>query len=47
MSHQLKSKALHMKLSLRLSFQLSHNLGGYLVGTTAGFRVTTIEVLGP
>jgi hypothetical protein len=47
MSHQLKSKTLHMKLSLRLSFQLSHNLRGYPVGTTAGFWVTTIEVLGP
>jgi hypothetical protein len=34
-----------MKLCLRLSFQLSHSLGGYMVGTTTGFQVTTMEAL--
>jgi hypothetical protein len=34
-----------MKLSFRLSFQLRHSLGGYTVGTTAGFQVMTLEDL--
>jgi hypothetical protein len=38
-------KAVHTELSLRLSFQLSHCHGGYMVGTTAGFRVMTMEAL--
>jgi hypothetical protein len=36
-----------MKLSLCLSFLLRHSLGGYTVGTTAGFRVKTVEPLAP
>jgi hypothetical protein len=32
-----------MELSLHLSFHLSRNLGGYTVGTTAGFWVVTME----
>jgi hypothetical protein len=32
-----QNKAVHMELSLRLSFHLRRNLGGYMVGTTAGF----------
>jgi hypothetical protein len=36
-----------MKLSLRQSFQLSRSLGGYMVGTTVGFRVMTMEALAP
>jgi hypothetical protein len=34
-----------MQLSLRLSFRLRHNLGGYKVGTTAGFQVKIVEAL--
>jgi hypothetical protein len=40
-------KAVHMDLSFRLSFQLSRSLGGYIVGTTMGFQVTTMETLAP
>jgi hypothetical protein len=36
-----------MKLSLRLSFYLRHNLGDYMVGTTTGFLVKTMEALVP
>jgi hypothetical protein len=36
-----------MELSFRLSFQLSRSLEGYKVGTTMGFRVMTMEALGP
>jgi hypothetical protein len=36
-----------MELSLRLSFHLSRNLGGYIVVTTAGFQVMTMEALDP
>jgi hypothetical protein len=42
-----KAKIVHMKLSLRLSFQLSRSLKVYTVGTTAGFRVMTMEALAP
>jgi hypothetical protein len=42
-----QNKAIHIKLSLCLSFQLRHNLGGYTVGTTVGFQVETVEVLAP
>jgi hypothetical protein len=42
-----QNKAVHMELSLRLSFQLSHSLGGYMVGTTVRFQVTTMEALAP
>jgi hypothetical protein len=40
-----KAKIVHMALSLRLSFQLSHSLRIYTVHTTAVFRVTTKEAL--
>jgi hypothetical protein len=43
----MQNKAAHMELSLRLSFQISHSLGGYMVGTTMGFRVATMEALAP
>jgi hypothetical protein len=36
-----------MELSLHLSFHLSRNLGGYTVGTTAGFWVVTMEASAP
>jgi hypothetical protein len=32
-----KTKTVHMKFSLRLSFELSRNLRGYTVGTNEGF----------
>jgi hypothetical protein len=38
---------IHMKLSLRLSFQPRHSLGDYTVGTIAGFRVPFKEALAP
>jgi hypothetical protein len=47
----IKSSALYlsiyMELSLRLSFYLRCSLGGYTVGTTAGFSVEIVEALGP
>jgi hypothetical protein len=36
-----------MKLSLCLSFYLRRSLGGYTVGTTAGFPVKIVEALAP
>jgi uncharacterized SAM-dependent methyltransferase len=36
-----------MKLGLRLSFYLRRSLGGYTVGTTAGFLVEIVEALSP
>jgi hypothetical protein len=36
-----------MELSLRLSFYLKRSLGGYTVGTTAGFPVEIVEALAP
>jgi hypothetical protein len=36
-----------MELSLCLSFYLRCSLGGYMVGTTAGFPVRTVEALAP
>jgi hypothetical protein len=32
-----QNKAVHLGLSLHLSFQLSHSLGGYTMGTIMGF----------
>jgi hypothetical protein len=32
-----QTKVVHMELSICLSFQLSHSLGSYMVGTTTGF----------
>jgi hypothetical protein len=40
-----QNKAVHMELSLRLSFYLKRNLGGYTVGTTTGFSVEIVEAL--
>jgi hypothetical protein len=37
--------SVHMELSLHLSFYLRRNLGGYTVGTTAGFPVEIMEAL--
>jgi hypothetical protein len=36
-----------MKLSLRLSFYLRRNLEGYMVGTTSGFPIETVEATSP
>jgi hypothetical protein len=36
-----------MKLSLRLSFYLRRNHGGYTVSTIMGFPVEIMEVLAP
>jgi hypothetical protein len=36
-----------MELNIRLSFQLSVSLEGYIVGITVGFRVTTMEASTP
>jgi hypothetical protein len=36
-----------MEFSLRLSFYLRRSLGGYMVGTTAGFLVKIVEALAP
>jgi hypothetical protein len=38
-------QSVHMKLSLRLSFYLRRNLGGYIVGITTGFPAKIIEAL--
>jgi hypothetical protein len=40
-------KAVHMELSLCLSFKLSRSLRGYTVGTTVGFPCMTMEALAP
>jgi hypothetical protein len=40
-----QNKAVHMELSLHLSFQLRRSLGGYTVGTTTGYQVETLEDL--
>jgi hypothetical protein len=36
-----------MELSLLLSFQLRCSLRGYMMGTTVGFQVETVESLAP
>jgi hypothetical protein len=36
-----------MEHSLHLNFYLVRSLGGYTVGTTAGFRVELMEALAP
>jgi hypothetical protein len=41
------NQIVHMELSLRLSFYLRRSLGGYKVGTTAGFVVEIVEALAP
>jgi hypothetical protein len=43
----LQNKLVHMELSLRQSFYLRHSLGGYMVGTTAGFPIKIGEALAP
>jgi hypothetical protein len=40
-----ENKALHMELSLRLSFYHKRKLGGYTVGATVGFPVKIMETL--
>jgi hypothetical protein len=47
MKSSAQNKAIHMELSIRLSFQLRRSLGGYTVGTTAGFQIETMEALAP
>jgi hypothetical protein len=42
-----QNKAVHIKLSLCLSFQLRRSLRGYTVGITVGFRIMTMEALAP
>jgi hypothetical protein len=42
-----QNKAVHMELSLRLSFYLRRGLGGYTVGTTVGFPDEIVEALAP
>jgi hypothetical protein len=39
--------AVHMELSIRLSFYLRCSLEGYTVGTTMGFLVKIMEALAP
>jgi hypothetical protein len=41
------NRAIHMELSLHLSFYLKHTLGGYTVDTTVGFPVKIMEALAP
>jgi hypothetical protein len=41
------NQAVHMELSLQLSFYLRRSLGGYMVGTTTGFPVKIVEALAP
>jgi hypothetical protein len=41
------NQVVHMEHSLRPSFDLRRNLGGYTVGTTAGFPVEIMEALAP
>jgi hypothetical protein len=42
-----QNNAVHMELSLHLSFYLRHSLGGYTVGTITGFPVKIVEALAP
>jgi hypothetical protein len=42
-----QNKVVHMELGLCLSFYLRRSLWGYMVGTTAGLPVETMEVLAP
>ncbi len=42
-----QNKALHMEISLRLSFYLRRSLGGYTVGTTTAFLIEIVEALAP
>jgi hypothetical protein len=39
--------SIYIELSLRPSFYLKRSLGGYTVGTTAGFPVEIVEALAP
>jgi hypothetical protein len=41
------NQAVHMQLSLRLSFYLRCSLGDYMVGTTMGFHFKIMEALAP
>jgi hypothetical protein len=40
-------QSVHKELSLHLSFYLRRSLGGYTVGTTAGFLVKIVEAFAP
>jgi hypothetical protein len=40
-----QNKAVHMEISLCLSFYLKHSLGGYMVGTATWFSMETVEAL--
>jgi hypothetical protein len=42
-----QNKAVHMQLSLHLSFQLRQSPRGYTVGTIVGFYVAVMEALVP
>jgi hypothetical protein len=44
---QAQNNAVHMELSLCLSFYLRRSLGVYTVGATAGFPVQIMEALAP
>jgi hypothetical protein len=37
-----QNNAVHMELSLCLTFELRHSIGGYTAGTTVGFQVKTV-----
>jgi hypothetical protein len=40
-----RTKIVYMELSLRVIFQLNRSLRGYMVATTVGFWVTTMDAL--
>jgi hypothetical protein len=42
-----QNKAVHMELSLCLSFHLRHSLRGYTVDITTGFLGKTVDALAP
>jgi hypothetical protein len=42
-----QNKAVHMEVSLRLSFQLERSLMRYIVGTITEFQVETVAALAP
>jgi hypothetical protein len=42
-----QNNAVHMKLSLCLSFYLKRGYGGYTMGTTVGFPIKIMETLAP
>jgi uncharacterized SAM-dependent methyltransferase len=42
-----QNHAVHVELSLRLSFYLRHSLGRYMMGPAMGFLVKIVEALAP